>query len=178
MIGDTVYILKETASDEVIQKLTAKDDLLSVMLDIENYFDNANLYTFNNWFSGELVDGPIVKKYWIEITLKYPYKKMPDPRGGLRLTPHGTKIDYRKAYELVPQPINSPSDYEPGTKKPKMKHEPIWLIHMRIPRRFVDALEQEMLDIYADEVEGEEVEDTETNNAGGAGGGLTGGTQL
>ena len=173
------YILKESASEDVIKKLTSKEDLLSVMIDIEDYFDNANLYAFDNWFSGELVDGPIVRKYWIEITLKYPYKKMPDPRGGLRLTPHGTKIFYRKAYELVPQPINSPSDYDPGTKNPKMKHEPIWLIHFRIPRRFVEALDQEMLDIYSDEVEHDEVEDAvtqgETENLGG---GLTGGPQL
>lgn len=167
-----MYILKENASEEVIKKLTSKDDLLSVMLDIENYFDNANLYTFDNWFGGELVDGPIVKKYWIEITLKYLYKKMPDPRGGLRLTAHGTKISYRKAYELVPQPIENPGDYEPGTKKPKMKKEPIWLIHMCIPRRFVEALEQEMLDIYAEEVgDDEELENStmqqgEENNGG------------
>lgn len=166
-----MYILKENASEEVIKKLTSKDDLLSVMLDIERYLDNANLYTFDNWFSGELVDGPIVKKYWIEITLKYPYKKMPDPRGGLRLTPHGTKISYRKAYELVPQPIENPGDYEPGTRKPKMKKEPIWLIHMRIPRRFVDALDQEMLDIYAEEVDDEEkVEDAAIKGEANTGG--------
>lgn len=166
-----MYILKENASEEVIKKLTSKDDLLSVMLDIESYLDNANLYTFDNWFGGELVDGPIVKKYWIEITLKYPYKKMPDPRGGLRLTPHGTKVDYRKAYELVPQPIENPGDYEPGTRKPKMKKEPIWLIHMRIPRRFVDALDQEMLDIYAEEVEDEEkVEDATIKGEANTGG--------
>lgn len=148
-----VYVLRESAADNVIKKLTSNEDMTSIIIDIEDYFDNANLYTFENWFDGELVDGPIVKKYWIEITLKYPHKKMPDPRGGLRLTAHGTKIDYRKAFELVPQPINNPGDYEPGTKKPKMKHEPIWLIHMRIPRRFVEALDQEMLDIYADEIE-------------------------
>ena len=161
------YILKESAADDVIKRLTAKSDLLSIMIDIENYFDNANLYAFDNWFSGELVDGPLIRKYWIDITLKYTYKKMPDPRGGLRLTPHGTKIDYRKAYELVAQPINNPSDYEPGTRKPKMKKEPIWLIHMKIPRRFVEALDKELLDTYADEIEdetGEDAEDIENNS--------------
>lgn len=158
-----VHKILENFSDqaeEVIKKLTAKQDLLDVMLDIEDYFDNNNLYVFDNWFKGELVNGPLVKKYWIEATFKYPYHHMPDPEGGLRLTQHGTKIQYEKTFQMVPVPIQSPDDYEPGTKKPRMKKEKVWLIHMKIPRRFVETLDPEMLDIYD-----EEVEDTDMANA-------------
>jgi hypothetical protein len=102
----------------------------------------------------------LVKKYWIEVTFKYPYHHMPDPEGGLRLTQHGTKIQYEKTFQTVPVPIHSPDDYEPGTKKPRMKKEKVWLIHMKIPRRFVETLDPEMLDIYD-----EEVEDTDMDNA-------------
>jgi hypothetical protein len=49
--------------------------------------------------------------------------------------------------------IKSPDDYEPGTKRPKMKKKPIWLVHLSIPRRFVDAVNQDMLDQYDDEAE-------------------------
>jgi hypothetical protein len=41
-----------------------------------------------------------------------------------------------------------------------MKKEKVWLIHMKIPRRFVETLDPEMLDIYD-----EEVEDTDMDNA-------------
>ena len=98
-----VHKILENFSDqaeEVIKKLTSKQDLLDVMLDIEDYFDNNNLYVYDNWFKGELVKGPVVKKYWIEVTFKYPLKKMPDPEGGLRLTQHGTKIQYEKSYQI------------------------------------------------------------------------------
>lgn len=149
-------------SEASIKALTSKEDLLGIAIDIESYFDSNSLYVFDNWIDGQIVAGPFVRKYWIELTLKYPYNRMPDPDGGLRLTPHGTKISYRKAKEMVPMSINDPSDYEPGTKKPRMKAEPIWLIEMKIPRRFVEAVNNELLDVYADELE----EPAEVENGG------------
>jgi len=165
-----VHKLSENFSDqadEIIKRLTAKQDLMDVMLDIEDYFDSNNLYVFDNWFKGELVDGPRVRKYWIEVTFKYPYTQMPDPEGGLRLTQHGTKIKYERSHQLVPQPINSPSDYEPGTKKPRMKREKVWLVHMRIPKRFVETLDPEMLDIYDEEVEDNDLDNANDEAASG-----------
>ena len=152
-------------ADEIIKRLTAKQDLVDVMLDIEDYFDNNNLYVFDNWFKGELVNGPLVRKYWIEVTFKYPYKAMPDPEGGLRLTQHGTKITYEKSYQMVPQPIESPSDYEPGTKKPRMLRENVWLVHMKIPKRFVETVDPELLDIYDDEVDDTDMDNADAMNA-------------
>ena len=168
------YLLNENDAEAVVKRLTDKEDLTAVMIDIEDYFDRSSLYVFDNWFEGVLVAGPIVKKYWIQITLKYPYNKMPDPSGGLRLTPHGTKISYRKAFEEKPLPINSPSDYKPGTKKPRMKKEPIWLVDVKIPRRFVEAVDQALLDTYADEMDETDEEEIEDANAAGAAGGMPG----
>ena len=102
---------------------------------------------------GVIVKGPSVRKYWVDVTLKYEHDHMPDPQGGLRLIPHGAKVKYQKAVELVPQPINSPSDYQPGTKKPRMIKQPIWLVHLSIPKRFVEAVEQELLDNYDDQAD-------------------------
>jgi hypothetical protein len=154
-------LYEDSDAEKVVQQLTAKEDLVSIMLDIEDYFDSNNLYAFDNWIEGVLVKGPIVKKYWIEATFKYAFKQMPDPAGGLRLTPHGTKISYRKASQLVPQPIKSPSDYKPGTREPKMKKEPIWLVSLKIPRRFVEAMNQDILDTYSDELDDSSANDIE-----------------
>ena len=86
---------------------------------------------------------------------------MPDPEGGLRLLQHGTKIAFRKAEELYPIEVKSESDYQPGTKKPKMKKRKIWLIDMLIPRKFVRNVDKEILDQYEEEVDVDTVDDAE-----------------
>jgi hypothetical protein len=150
----------DSASDDAINRITDNEDLLSIMIDVENYFDNNNLYVFKHWIDGEVIGGPFVKRYWVKIILKYPYKKMPDPNGGLRLLKHGTKIHYDIKYEERPVEIKSPSDYRPGTKKPKMKKHKIWVITLLIPRRFVQNLDSEIMDIYNDEVDVNTVDDS------------------
>jgi hypothetical protein len=146
-------ILRESAAAKIVNKLASQGELLDILMDVETYLDESNLYVFDNWIKGVVVSGPQIKKYWIDITLKYDHDQMPDPDGGLRLTPHGTKVKFQKAQELVSVEIKSPDDYEPGTNRPKMKKKPIWLVHLSIPRRFVDAVNQDMLDQYDDEAE-------------------------
>lgn len=146
-------ILRESAAAETVNKLATQGDLLDILMDVESYLDESSLYVFDNWIKGVIVNGPVVKKYWIDVVLKYDHHQMPDPEGGLRLTPHGTRIKFKKAHELVPVDVKTPDDYEPGTKKPKMKKKPIWLVYMSIPRRFVEAVNQDMLDQYDDEAE-------------------------
>lgn len=148
-----MIILEQNSAVDIVNKLAKKEDLLDILLDVESYLDDANLYVFDNWIKGIVVSGPTVKKYWVEVVLKYDHKLMPDPEGGLRLTPHGTKVKFQKAQEEVPLPIHSPDDYEPGTKRPRMKKVPIWLVYLKIPRRFVEAVDQDMLDQYDDETD-------------------------
>jgi len=149
------------SAQEVVNRISDNEDLIDILIDIENYLDSNNLYVYKNWELGEVVAGPFTRPYWIKITLKYPYKKMPDPEGGLRLLQHGTKISYSKAEELVPIKVKSESDYQPGTKKPKMKKVRIWLIDMLIPRKFVRNLDKEVMDQYEEEVDTETVDDAE-----------------
>jgi hypothetical protein len=146
-------LILETSASDVVNRLARKPDLVDIMIDIEDYLDSSNLYVFDNWINGVLVQGPRVQKYWIDVTFKYDHDQMPDPDGGLRLTAHGTKVSFQRAKEVRPLPINNPSDYEPGTHKPRMKAFPVWLVHMRIPRRFVEAVNQDLLDQYDDEAE-------------------------
>lgn len=138
---------------EVITRLSDSEDLVDIMISVENYFDTNDLYTFKNWIKGEIVSGPYVKKYWVKVTLKYDYHEMPDPSGGLRLLKHGTKIVFRRGIEEVPVEIKSPDDYQPGTKKPKMKKKKIWLIDFLIPRRFVESINKEVMDLYDEDID-------------------------
>jgi hypothetical protein len=147
-----MQIINENITTAIVDKLTSKESLLDIMIDCEDYLDQANVYAFENWDKGVLVHGPEVKKYWVNVIFKYPYREMPDPQGGLRLLPHGTKVRYKKAWEKYPAPIKSPDDYEPGTKRPRMKKRKIWLLCLSIPRRFVEAVNQDMFDQYDAEI--------------------------
>lgn len=147
------------ASEDVVKRITDSEDLLSICIDIEQYFDSNNLYAFRNWISGEIVGGPFVKRYWVKVVLKYNYNEMPDPDGGLRLLKHGTKIHYDIKFEERPIKIKSPSDYQPGVNKPKMKKHKVWIITLLIPRRFVQNLDSEVMDTYDDEVDVNTVDD-------------------
>jgi hypothetical protein len=143
----------QDSPQEVITRLSDSNDLVDIMISIENYLDTNDVYTFKNWIEGEIVSGPYVKKYWVKVTLKWDYKDMPDPDGGLRLLKHGTKIRFRKSTEEVPVEVKSEADYQPGTKKPKMKKVKIWLVDMLIPRRFVESISKEVMDLYDEEVD-------------------------
>ena len=101
--------LNPNPKEKLIKRLSDSSDLVDLAISIEDYLDTNNIYVFKNWIDGELVDGPYVEPYWIRVSFKWPYDKMPDPTGGLRLTQHGTKIFFRIAHENVPQPIHQPS---------------------------------------------------------------------
>jgi hypothetical protein len=138
---------------QVVKRLDDTPDLVDVMLSVEDYLDRNDIYAFKNWIHGELVEGPIVKPYWIKVGFMWDKNCKPDLTACTRLKPHGTKIWFKKAYENVPQPIHEPSDYEPGTHKPKIKKTPVWLMTMLIPRRFVEDIKDEIMDLYDDRVD-------------------------
>lgn len=151
---------------EVIKRADDNPDLIDIMIGIEDYLDRNDIYAFKNWMLGELVDGPHIRPYWITVSFKWPYEKMPDPSAGLRLIPQGTHVRYRRDTENVPQPIENPSDYEPGTHKPKIKPEKVWVVELRIPRRFIESLDTEVMDLYDDKIDDmDTVEDAETEGS-------------
>lgn len=152
------------APEQVITRLSDNDNLVDVMISVEDYLDTNDIYGFKNWIDGEVVSGPFVKKYWVKITLKWPYNKMPDPSGGLRLLKHGTKITYRIDQEEVPVEVESQNDYQPGTKKPRMKKVKLWLVDLLIPRRFVESIGKEIMDLYDEDVDIDTADEAESQS--------------
>lgn len=135
-----------------LKRLQRSDSLLDVLIQVEDVLDSMDMYAFKNWFEGEVVDGPHVSRYWVTVTLKYPYKKMPDPQGGMRLVFHGAKVFYQKAEEEKPIEVKSPSDVDEDGH-PKMEKKKIWLVTLKIPRRFIDELDDSEIEAYDDELE-------------------------
>jgi len=155
-----------TKALQVVRRIDDSPDLVDIMISIEDYFDRNSLYAFKNWIHGELIDGPVVKPYWISVSFKWPHKQMPDPMGGTRLMPHGTKVKFRLADENVPVKVKTPADYQPGTHKPKIKTEKIWIVDLLIPRRFVEDIDTEIMDLYDERVDDSDT--VEDANAEGA----------
>lgn len=139
---------------ETVQRLFDDSSLLDILLGVEEYFDNADLYVFSNWIDGEIVEGPVVSKYWVEVTLKYDMDKMPDPRGAYLFENQGTKIMVRQDVErVIPKYAKDMDDLDIESGKVKEEKVPVILIKFVIPRRLVDAASVEEYNLLDDDME-------------------------
>lgn len=132
-------------SISAIQDLYDQDGLLDILLGVEKYFDDMDLYAYENWIHGVLVEGPIVSKYWVEVTFKYDAETYPDPVGAKLFEAQGTKVFVRCDYETVP--IKHPRSREDmktvaaqgnAISLPREERIPIILYKFQIPRRIVN----------------------------------------
>jgi|AGFT01.1.fsa_nt_gi hypothetical protein len=131
--------------NSAIQNLYDQDGLLDILLGVEKYFDDMDLFAYKNWIYGELVEGPIVSKYWVEVTFKYDHDTFPDPMGTKVLEQQGTKVYIKRDFENTPIAFpRSRNDMEAvGTQSgsvslPKDERIPIILYKFQIPRRIVN----------------------------------------
>lgn len=123
----------------VLARLSSDKDVFSMLLEFERTLDKVDLYAYENWFSGEIVDGPHVDRYWFTCTLMFPYKMMPDPEGALRLEKYGCKVFYEEDIFKNPVKIKSRDDYSNTySKVAKIKKHKVWLVTIKMPRRFID----------------------------------------
>ena len=95
---------------ENTKMITMTDSAVNTLMDFERVIDELNVYAFANWKSGELVDGPKYERYFVSCTFMWPYKKMPDPRGGERLLDYDCTVTYRKDVLEYPIKVKSPDD--------------------------------------------------------------------
>ena len=127
---------------DTLDNLVDSSSDLNVLIDFEEVLDNLNIYSYKNWEYGEVIAGPEVTKYWVTITLMYPYKLMPDPDAALRLIKHGARVFMGKETFMEPVKIQTPDDLMPtdetGKRKPKRIKKPIWLVTIEMPREFVN----------------------------------------
>ena len=142
------------------KSLYEAESYMSTLLDFERVLDSVHLYAYENWVKGELVEGPKVEKHWVTCSFMWPKKMMPEPMGAKRLIDYNIKVTYKKDLLESPVKIKSPADFEEGTRYPKMKLDPIWIVEIKMPRTI-------MQDIYRGtmEVEGEKIDLDDINNA-------------
>ena len=143
---------------ENTKEIFMTDSSLNSLLDFERVLDELDIYVFAHWKDGELVEGPVYEKYFVTCTFMWPYKLMPDPRGGERLLEYDCEIYYSKDTLEYPIKVKNPDDFVPGTKMPKMKKAPIWLVKIVMPKKLMQEIQQGSLDLESATLDLEDIE--------------------
>jgi hypothetical protein len=130
------------------EKLNDSPHLLDILIQMEDVLDSLDIYVFANWMKGIVVEGPIVRRYWFDATLRYDIDDMPDPRGAMRLLKHGVRVDYNKAT------VETAEGEDPG--------EPThWEIKISVPKKLISDMNAAELDFYDEDIEIEDVQDAQ-----------------
>lgn len=144
---------------DTIKNIYMSDGSMSTLLDFERVLDEADLYAFKNWISGELVQGPTIGRYSAKCIFMWPYKMMPDPRGALRLLNIGCKVTFGKGEIEVPVQVQDYEDFVPGTRYPKMKERKVWFIQIQIPFELMDDIKEGSIDLADSTIDLSDIED-------------------
>ena len=143
---------------ENMKEISLTDSAVNTLLDFERVIDELDIYAFANWKRGELVQGPKYEKYFVVCTFMWPYKKMPDPRGGERLLDYGCEIKYKKDMLEYPVKVKDQNDFKPGTRVPKLAKTPIWLVEIVMPKKLMQEINQGSLELESGTVDVEDIE--------------------
>lgn len=156
--------------NDLLKRLSDSDSLTDVLIQMEDFMDSLDLYVFKNWLDGQIWSGPDITRYWVSMELRYEYNEMPDPAGGQRLLKHGAIVKYKVETETVAKPVdkkaaNAAALARPvGTPAPKTgedetEERKYWVVEIRIPRRFIEELDDDDLELHGDDVDGDAVSD-------------------
>lgn len=133
------------------------DSSLDTLMDFERVLDELDLYVFKHWKDGELIEGPVYEKYFVSCTFMWPYKMMPDPRGGERLVDYDCEVYYSKDMLEYPIKVETPDDFEPGGKMPKMAKTPVWLVTIVMPKKLMQEIQQGSLELESSNLDMEDI---------------------
>lgn len=151
---EIVDIVKNT------KKIYMSESSLETLLDFERVLDQLDIYAFENWKRGELVEGPIVDRHWVSAKFMWPHKLMPDPDGAKRLLGYNAKVMYERDKLASPVKVEDYDDFRPGTRKPKMREDAVWILEIRMPKELIQDINEGYL-----ELEGREVDMTDLDDA-------------
>jgi len=144
------------------------NNALANLLDYERVLDKLDLYVFENWQKGELIEGPIHSRYFIECSFMWPRKLMPNPLGAKRLLDYDITITYKKS--KLSKPIKDLEVYPKNTygddseQKIKTQEMPIWIVTIKIPRKLMSSVERGYADIAGEKLDLEDIEQAENEN--------------
>ena len=143
--------------NDQIKKISETNTLLDMLLEFEKTLDSMDLYAFANWNEGEVLEGPKLDRHYMTVKLMYPQSKMPDPSGAKRLLNRDVLVKYSKDTLLSPRRVRNFDDLivevsPNGEQKYRAKtdSEPVWVVEIKMPRRFVDEFNADIVEMDED----------------------------
>lgn len=133
-------------------------NVIDTLTEIDRVLDRMDIYAYENWIKGEIVDGPFVERHWVELTLMYPAKMMPNPDAAMRLINNGCKVKFGKDKLTTFAKVKGPDDLvttSDGERIPRLVTKTVWLVNLRLPLSLIDVSEDisDVDDIDYDSVE-------------------------
>jgi hypothetical protein len=138
--------------NDQIKKISETNTLLDMLLEFEKTLDNIDLYAYKNWSKGEVLEGPTLDRHYVGLKLLYKQSEMPDPAGAKRLFARNCLVKYYKDDLLSPVKVKTFDDITTDISndgrvrhKAKTKTEPVWVVEIKMPRRYVDEFTTEIV---------------------------------
>ncbi len=162
-----------------LEKIQDSPHLIDILIQMEDVLDSLDIYVFKNWSRGIIAEGPVIRRYWLDFTLRYDFDKMPDPKAALRLLKHGLRVDFWKGklqngeyvdYKDAPADSDQSNDLPEGGSLNDVDESQteitqdkdlVWLVRISIPRRLIQQMSAEENMFYEEEVDTEDVEAAE-----------------
>jgi len=136
-----------------IEQIYGSTNSLSLLKDFERVIDELDIYIFDNWIDGELVQGPKESRYWVQCTFMWPQNKMPEPMGGKRLIDYGCRVEFAESKMSVVRKIKKPDDIRPGTRKGKIDTKDIWMVRITMPKKLMTDINRGYRNLDSNKVE-------------------------
>jgi len=150
-MGDTMADIKDIIAN--IENVYGSNNSLNLLKDFERVIDELDTYVYDNWIDGELVQGPIESRYWVQCTFMWPKERLPEPQGGKRLLDYGCKVQFAETKLSKVRKIKKPDDIRPGTKKGKIDQEDIWMVKITMPKKLMNDINRGYRNLDKNKVE-------------------------
>jgi hypothetical protein len=149
--GDNMADIKDIISN--IEQIYGSNNSLQLLKDFERVLDELDVYVFDSWIDGELVEGPKESRYYVECTFMWPYDQLPEPAGGKRLTEYGCRVQVAESKIASVRKIKQPDDIRPGTRKGKIDHKDIWMIKISMPKKLMSDINRGYTELDKNKIE-------------------------
>lgn len=137
-------MIKQHTIYKNLENIHGSPNVIDTLVEIDRILDRMDVYAYENWINGEIVDGPFVERHWVEFTLMYPKKMMPNPDAAMRLIKNGCKVKFGEDTIETFGKVSGPEDIIStidGQRIPKPVRKGVWLVNIRIPKTLIDVSE-------------------------------------
>jgi hypothetical protein len=142
------------------------NNALENLLDFERVLDTLDLYVYENWELGELIEGPMHTRYFVECSFMWPRKLMPNPLGAKRLLDYDITVTYKKS--KLTKPVKDLEAYPKiagkSDHKVETKEMAIWIVNIKIPRKLMTNIERGYVEFEGEKIDLENLDKAEQEN--------------